>query len=206
MSGSSDPKPNVPRSGESSSSGNQSVKPPEQTELYRALNARRISKDTFVWQTASLALAAQSFLYGIALGGTSMLGGRLISLGLSFCAAVATILLMTKHRCLEVRDSKALADLEVKFWPNDFPTPEKAPHGRPNTSGESVFLRVRSYEVWQFLQGSFALVSAVLFIALAVGGDKWLSRSIDRFAPKDLGASETARALSDPHADKPPQP
>ena len=143
-------------------------------EIYRVVAARRNSRDTLVWQTASIALAAQSFLYTIAIGAQSRPASRLIALGLSLVASLATMRLMAKHRTLEVADSKFLEDFETEK-PSRYSKEEKnAPHAKPTTIiGCFPF---EAYCVWQYFQGLFAATSLVLFITVAAAGDGWFTR------------------------------
>lgn len=79
---------------------------------YTALNNRRDSFNSLLWQTPVLSLTAQAFLFTIALSKDVTNTGRAIAASLALVVAMASIQLMIKHRFNEVYHRKLLARLE----------------------------------------------------------------------------------------------
>jgi len=77
-------------------------------EQYPIVVGRRQSYDQLLWQTPVLSLTAQAFLLTIALGPDSSCNARLMSSSLSLLTALASIMLMIKHRYYEVIASNML--------------------------------------------------------------------------------------------------
>lgn len=75
---------------------------------YSALNTRRDSFNSLLWQTPVLSLTAQAFLFIIALSQNVSDAARKVAAGLALIAAIASIQLLTKHRFNEVEHAKLL--------------------------------------------------------------------------------------------------
>lgn len=79
---------------------------------YAALNARRDSFNSLLWQTPVLSLTAQAFLFIIALSQNVSDAARKIAASLALIVAIASIQLLTKHRFNEVDHADLLQKLE----------------------------------------------------------------------------------------------
>lgn len=79
---------------------------------YAALNARRDSFNSLLWQTPVLSLTAQAFLFMIALSSNVSNDARIIAAFLSIIVALASIQLMIKHRFSEKDHAQLLQRLE----------------------------------------------------------------------------------------------
>lgn len=80
-------------------------------EQYKLISARRIAQNNLVWQTPTLASAAQAFLLSAAVQQKPGVMPILLAL---FAAAVgmAAIQLMIKHRYVEILDARLLRRFE----------------------------------------------------------------------------------------------
>ena len=77
-------------------------------EQYNALNARRDSFNSLIWQTPVVSLTAQAFLFTIIFSTSAPIVGRLAAGILSAVVAVASLQLLAKHRFMEVQHAKIL--------------------------------------------------------------------------------------------------
>jgi hypothetical protein len=84
--------------------------------LYQAIVARRLQWDNLLWQVPVLSLTAQAFLLTIALGHDSSNWARLLAGGLSFLAALVSMVLMAGHRHAELTDAAWLARYEADHF------------------------------------------------------------------------------------------
>ena len=100
---------------------------------YQNMANRRQTYDTLMWQTPVLSLTAQAFLFNIALdltkGNFAQIGASALAIIVSF----ASIQLMAKHRCHEVKTSEWLHDFEEqhqKYGLKPINPSEWAPKGK----------------------------------------------------------------------------
>lgn len=121
-------------------------------EQYAILCARRQSFDNLVWQTPSLATAAQAFLIAAAFDSGSTPINSLILASFSGVVGLASIQLIAKHRHNEVEDSEILKKYELSR-----PGELTVLHGKrqPNNG---LLTRFSSFKIWSLvLWGFFAL-------------------------------------------------
>lgn len=145
--------------------------------LYQVVAQRRVNCDTKMWQAPVLGLTAQAFLFTIVCGAHSPAAARVISGLLAFVAAVASIMLMSRHRRFEVADSKWLqAYEETHFHMTPPPTsqsakplPRTAPHAAPRPFFEEAggLDRFGLYKIWLCVLGLFGVVAPVTAIIWA---------------------------------------
>ena len=135
---------------------------PAWLSVYGAVASRRTAFDTMLWQTPSLGLAAQAFLFTIALSPASSTVGRIVAAGLSLVTSLVAIQTMTKHRYNEVTDARLLSALEDRLGVHICGT---SPHRPPKERGEAVdnaeaFLnRMKTFDLWRISLSAFALAS-----------------------------------------------
>jgi colanic acid biosynthesis protein WcaH len=128
---------------------------------YAALNARRNSLNTLLWQTPAVSLTAQAFLFTIALRPGVSCTAQRFAAGLALIAAAASIQLMTKHRFGEKDTAKQLRDMENQGGLDPI-NERRVP--TLTWSPESWLAKFPSYWVWLVMLGVFAgAASAILF-------------------------------------------
>ena len=127
---------------------------------YDVLAARRVAKDSLLWQTPALSLTAQAFLFTIALGQGTTVGARLIAAILALVASLASIQLMAKSRYFEEGDSKMLEEYERAMG---FQTI----HARPDYSKKAWYVKRSSYRLWIFMLAIFGAAAVVVIVGLA---------------------------------------
>ena len=81
-------------------------------EQYDALNARRDSFNSLLWQTPVLSLTAQAFLFTIIFSKGVGTFGHIVASILSMIIAVASLQLLSKHRFMEKEHAKILHTYE----------------------------------------------------------------------------------------------
>lgn len=129
---------------------------------YPILSSRRNTYDQLLWQTPVLSLTAQAFLLTIALGSGSSNTARFMSASLSLITALASILLMAKHRYNEIIATKKLTEYENEKKNDGFdPIHEQRPY---QTEAALPWLRWSCYFIWTLTLFSFAVVA--LFVLL----------------------------------------
>ncbi|MCF7552198.1 DUF4916 domain-containing protein [Pseudonocardia sp. WMMC193] len=129
---------------------------------YSALAARALNHNTLVWQTPTLALAAQAFLMTIALSPAAATSARLIAAGLNLVLSILCLQLMTKHRQMLVIDREELAEIEQRLRLKTY-------HQRLRADRLSLFGRQRSGNWWRAAFVVLALVSVAIIILTAGG-------------------------------------
>jgi len=131
-------------------------------EQYPVIVGRRQSYDQLLWQTPVLSLTAQAFLLTIALGPDSSCVARLMSASLSLITALASIMLMIKHRYYEVLASNMLQKFEEDNKSKGF---EVVHDHRPYPEEKVSFLvRPHSFWIWIITLSTFALVALIVLL------------------------------------------
>ena len=136
-------------------------------DQYEILASRRQSYDEMMWQAPVLSLTAQAFLLTIALGPGSTTRARLIASFLAAVAAIASVILMQKHRTLERECSRQLEEFEGK---DDGYEPI---HARPDMSGHPFWVRWSSHRIWTICLCLFAVAAMATFGIVATGLPGW---------------------------------
>jgi hypothetical protein len=117
-------------------------------EQYKLVCARRIATNALLWQTPTLASAAQSVFL------VSSLNPQISAQVSFFLASVAALIgaasiqLMTKHRHMEVTDSKLLLEFEKKSDGFQMIHGEEWKH--PDLD-RNWFMRRSSFRIWLFV-------------------------------------------------------
>ena len=122
---------------------------------YQILSDRRISQNELLWQTPTISFTAQAFLFTIAFGSGIRIEARFVSAFLIIIASVMSIQLMSKHRYLEMKDSKLLEDIEGKLDINKI-------HKKCCNDDASMLAKIKSYELWRMGMILFLLVALIL--------------------------------------------
>jgi len=132
------------------------------SEQYSALCARRQAFDNLVWQTPSLAIAAQSFLLSASLGSETSQPQSIALAISSGVVGIAAAQLMAKHRMNEVLDSELLEEFERENADSGF----AVIHGKPySLRGErNLLTRWSSYKVWMSVLMLFILLAAYALV------------------------------------------
>lgn len=128
---------------------------------YGALNSRRDSYNSLLWQTPVLSLTAQAFLFTIALSKDVTVTGRKIAASLALIVAIASIQLLTKHRFGEVYHAKLLQRIEKErglMQINARPVP------MITRNPETWLAKLRSYWIWFFLLLGFGICALIIII------------------------------------------
>lgn len=130
------------------------------TEIqYQVLAGRRQQYDLLVWQTPTLSLTAQAFLFTIAFGNGG-LAGKLVASLLALVTALASAQLLMKHRHFELHYARLLEGAEREQG-------LAIAHSRPPAGAGAVAWS--SYTIWRSVLLVFA-ASAVVAAALALCG------------------------------------
>lgn len=143
-------------------------------EIYAAISTRRTAFDTLLWQTPALGLAAQAFLFTIALSPDSSRLARFISAALSLVSSLVAMQTMSKHRYNERTDAMILEKIERVLGVSIH---GRQPHARPKDRGEAVgnletgANRFRTFDLWLISLGAFAVASVgVIVVTLTNSG------------------------------------
>lgn len=126
---------------------------------YTALNARRDSFNSLLWQTPVLSLTAQAFLFVIALSQNVSDSARKIAASLALIAAVASIQLLTKHRFNEVEHAKLLQKLENE---RGFIPINKKLVPKLTWNPETWVAKLPSYWVWMAILLGFGICALLI--------------------------------------------
>jgi hypothetical protein len=151
-------------------------------DTYAAIAARRTQFDQLVWQVPVIILAAQAFLFSIALSPDTARSSRIITSLLSLGMTFLSLHLMVKHRQAEIADSEWLAAYEEKL-----PPPVGAPawpmHGRswaayresidPHIGRLGVLSRLPGSRTWIWGLSGFG-IAAIIVLILAIVMPGWL--------------------------------
>jgi len=92
-------------------------KPGETIQQYDAANTRRFQNFTFFWQASALGLAAQAFLFTIALGDSTSRAGRIVSCVLSIFVSFASLVLMHTQRGYQQVEGRWMDIVETTVFP-----------------------------------------------------------------------------------------
>lgn len=128
-------------------------------DQYLSLCDRRISSNNLLWQTPSLAIAAQAFLLSASLGGQVQPINGLVLAALSFVVGLASIHLIIKHRHFEQWDAECLAKFETDNRSKGY----ELLHGPGAVPVRPPFARLKrlsAYKVWCWVLVSFCALAA----------------------------------------------
>jgi hypothetical protein len=152
--------------------------------VWQTLAARRSGYDTMMWQTPSLGMTAQAFLFTLALASGSSPWARLIAALLSLILSLLVMQLMAKHRRHELLDSLLLERIEQSMGIRA--VAGMAPHANParradedreqvrarlrrSTPGIRRFWEMSSYELWMIGQCLFGIAAVVIVVLVMFG-------------------------------------
>lgn len=130
-------------------------------EQYAALNDRRDSHNSLLWQTPVLSLTAQAFLFTIALSGQVSSTARSIAASLALLVALGSIQLLIKHRWHErdlavqlekIEDERGLIPINKRRKPDVTMNPE------------TWLARLPSYCVWLCLLAVFGIAALLVLL------------------------------------------
>jgi colanic acid biosynthesis protein WcaH len=121
---------------------------------YQSLTHRRLGYDALVWQTPTISLLAQTFLFAIAFGKDESNVSRLVASALAVVTAYASVQLFERHRHFENYFAKRLHEIEKLDTQRFREINEKPPDG-PGLGGR------KSHHVWVPLLWSFGFAALV---------------------------------------------
>lgn len=147
------------------------MEPPISQEQYQILAARRVARDGMLWQTPTLSVTGQAFLFSIALGSDTGAEARMIAALLAFVVSLASIQLMAKQRYFEVRNSKLLRLYEDLNAHNRV----VALHGRIEDAAAPWYLATSSYRLWLAMLAIFGGAAITVFVGVLFSPE-WLAR------------------------------
>lgn len=133
---------------------------------YAVVGARRNSLDTMMWQVPALAIAAQAFLLTIALQPGDSAASQALPAVLGTILAVLSAQLMTKHRHLEVSDSRLAEQIERQLG---FAVPPHASGRFRLGNHQPWWVRLSSYRLWLLGMTSFGVVDLVIVLDAVSG-------------------------------------
>lgn len=121
---------------------------------YEALNNRRNSFNQLMWQTPTLSLTAQAFLFSIVFAKDVSWKAQLLTATLALASAVASLILLAKHRGGEVDMAKRLEQMESEGC---------FPHinAKMIESSAPWYVRMSSYKLWIILLSLFGVASTL---------------------------------------------
>jgi hypothetical protein len=148
-------------------------------EQYKLVWARRIASNNLVWQTPTLASAAQAFLLTAALNPQGRGIVPLVLALFSTFVGLAAIQLMAKHRRFEVIDTEILKEFENSPSREGYsvlhgPTPRHPPATKWRDRPWVWLVNQRSSVVWMCVLcgfvalGLFAIVRAVVRLVFQI--------------------------------------
>jgi hypothetical protein len=82
---------------------------------YQVLESRRSSYDTLLWHIPIVGLAAQAFLFNVALNADNSAAARFITSFLALMTALISLQMLFKLRYFEIKDSAACRKLEEEL-------------------------------------------------------------------------------------------
>jgi hypothetical protein len=151
-------------------------------DAYAAVAARRAHFDQLLWQVPVISLAAQAFLFSIALSPETARTSKIIASFLSVVMTFLSLHLMVKHRQAEVADSQWLEAYEKEF-PSPAGVPEWPMHGPtwaayrnsidPQIGGIGVLARLGGFRTWMWGISGFG-IAAIIVLILAIVMPRWL--------------------------------
>jgi len=131
-------------------------------EQYKLISARRIAQDNLIWQTPTLATAAQAFLLAAAFNSqTSITVARLL-FAFSFFVGAASIQLMIKHRYHERIDSELLSQFEEQHEKEGYSI-LPGPKGSVDLIKRNFLTHVKSFQLWVVVLTGFCLIAVYGF-------------------------------------------
>ncbi len=146
---------------------------------YQTLAARRSTYDLMLWQTPALAIAAQAFLFTLALGPDTSASVRVTASTLGLILVLMGMQLMVKHRYHEELDSRMLERLEGRLGITSWL--KASPHGLaearvleddrnpPRLPRPERVWGMSSHRVWFLGLGCFGLASALVILVVLTG-------------------------------------
>ena len=159
------------------------VDPTKDALVYERLMQRELEQDHMLWQTPSIALAAQAFLMTIALSPETLQWPRAGAAFLGILVAFLSLQLMAKHRFLCKQDRAQLEELEAamnlppismrrRYFDgkgNYFIPAELEQYSPP--SRQRWLTRMSSYTLWFYGMWVFvALNAAILCVTFVMHG------------------------------------
>ncbi|WP_377641826.1 hypothetical protein [Oryzobacter terrae] len=157
--------------------------------VWQTISDRRASLDAMMWQTPALGMAAQAFLFTLALGADVADASRVTAAFLSLVLSALVVQLMAKHRRHELLDALLLQRMEqelgfktgVGTTPHDRPAARHADDWETASArlaralpGPSRFWQASSFELWMVGQALFAVAAlAVALVTLTPLGEIW---------------------------------
>jgi hypothetical protein len=146
-------------------------------EAYTAVVARRAHFDQLLWQVPVISLAAQAFLFSIALSPETAQTSKIIASFLSVVMTLLSLHLMVKHRQAEVADSQWLEAYEKNSAP-PAGVPAWPMHGQtwaryrksvdPNIGGLGALSRLPGFRTWTWGLSLFGVAAIVVSIMAIV--------------------------------------
>jgi hypothetical protein len=133
-------------------------------EQYKIVSARRLAANNLVWQTPTLASAAQAFLLSAALNPSGKGIFPMVLAIASTSVGLASIQLMTRHRHVEIVDAQLLRKFEMEHsaegysvvhWPS---IPDCPPAERWIDRPRVWLANTRASRVWMFVLIGFVVL------------------------------------------------
>jgi hypothetical protein len=137
-------------------------------EQYKILAARKIAHDTMVWQTPTLAIAAQAFLLSAAYNQQVDRPLSLLLLGFSTAVGICSIQLMSKHRLFELSEAKLLREFEEDHEREGYSviTRERTADEK---AGDGILVRFSAFQVWRIVLMGLCLIACFAFYEKFMG-------------------------------------
>jgi hypothetical protein len=138
-------------------------------EQYKLLTPRRIAQNNLLWQTPTLASAAQAFLISSAIGPQSQGILPIALAALSVFVGFAALQLLARHRLLLINDSKLLEKFERENVKKGYLvihgtfTSRELPD---NWLDKFIFWigKFRSSLIWMFVLAGFVLLGCIVAV------------------------------------------
>ncbi len=154
---------------------------------YPHLVSRRLQFDQLLWQTPTLALTGEAFLFSIALGNGISHLARVIASALAFVVSWASLHTLAMHRTNELADARLIGEFEAGTsrvpvhgpdW-RDYRSALARRHESVDSGSELTdrliarLTRIRGIEVW-FWTLSFIVVLSLGLLVVAIVRPGWL--------------------------------
>lgn len=142
------------------------------------LQSRQEMDDSTLWQAPGLALAAQAFLFTIALADRATRFSRTTSALLALCTAGAAIYLIVRKRAQRKVAETELKEVVERLYPHEdidisFPDRARRLRGTGYPQKALRLVKLDAQTVWASALSVFALADLVI-LALAAGSSPWL--------------------------------
>jgi hypothetical protein len=154
-------------------------------DAYAAVAARRAHFDQLLWQVPVISLAAQAFLFSIALSPDAARTSKIIASFLSVVMTFLSLQLMVRHRQAEVADSQWLEAYEkdspspagVPAWPMHGPTWAAYRNSiDPQIGRIGVLSKLGGFRTWVWGISGFG-IAAIIVLVFAIVMPGWLGSS-----------------------------